>query len=66
MNGLPGPLALMIGLGVGIAAGVFNGVLVTRLKLPPFIVTLGTLNVFTALMLLYSSGASVRGSDMPG
>ena len=45
---------------------MFNGILVTRLKLPPFIVTLGTLNVFTASMLLYSSGASVRGADMPG
>jgi fructose transport system permease protein len=65
VNGLPGPLALMVGLGVGVAAGLFNGILVTRLKLPPFIVTLGTLNVFTALMLLYSSGASVRGADMP-
>ena len=44
---------------------MLNGVLVTRLKLPPFIVTLGTLNVFTAITLLYSDGASVRGADLP-
>jgi fructose transport system permease protein len=65
-HGWPGPLALFAALVVGIATGVINGVLVTRLTLPPFIVTLGTLNVFTALALLYSSGATVRGIEMPG
>src|SRR3954449_2803888 len=39
---LPGLLALMIGIGVGTAGGLVNGLLVTRLRLPPFIVTLGT------------------------
>ena len=64
-NGLPGPLALVIGLLAGLAAGALNGFLVTRLKLPPFIVTLGTLNVFVALTLLYSKGATIRGAEMP-
>lgn len=64
-NGLPAPLALVIGLIVGLLAGGFNGFLVTRLKLPPFIVTLGTLNIFLALTLLYSGGATVRGGEMP-
>ena len=65
-NGLPGPLALILGLIVGLAAGALNGFLVTRLRLPPFIVTLGTLNIFIALTLLYSNGATVRGAEMPG
>jgi fructose transport system permease protein len=64
-NGVPAPLALVIGLIVGLLAGGFNGLLVTRLKLPPFIVTLGTLNIFLALTLLYSGGATVRGGEMP-
>jgi len=64
-NGLPGPLALALGLAVGLLAGLVNGVLVTRLRLPPFIVTLGTLNIFLALTLLYSKGATVRGADLP-
>ena len=64
-NGLPGPVALLLGLIVGLLAGGLNGVLVTRLKLPPFIVTLGTLNIFLALTLLYSAGATVRGGEMP-
>ncbi|HEY9366343.1 MAG TPA: ABC transporter permease [Agromyces sp.] len=63
--GLPGVLALLLGLVVGLAAGAFNGFLVTRLKLPPFIVTLGTLSIFVALTLLYSGGATIRGAEMP-
>ena len=58
-NGVPGVLALLIGFAVGTACGLLNGLLVTRLKLPPFIVTLGTLSIFTALGLLYSGGKSV-------
>ena len=65
-NGVPGPLALILGLIVGLAAGALNGFLVTRLRLPPFIVTLGTLNIFIALTLLYSNGATIRGAEMPG
>ncbi len=64
-NGFNPVLALASGLIVGLGAGAVNGLLVTRLKLPPFIVTLGTLNVFIALTLLYSEGATVRGGDMP-
>ena len=64
-NGLPDFVSLLLGLVVGLAAGALNGLLVTRLKLPPFIVTLGTLNVFVALTLLYSKGTTVRGAEMP-
>jgi fructose transport system permease protein len=63
--GLPGPVALVVGLVVGTLAGGLNGVLVTRLRLPPFIVTLGTLNIFIALTLLYSSGQAIQGPDIP-
>ncbi len=64
-QGLPGFLALLLGFGVGTACGLINGLLVTRLRLPPFIVTLGTLNVFFALNLWYSESATIRGTDMP-
>src|SRR5918993_1174693 len=63
-SGLPGPLALLAGFGVGLLCGLVNGLLVTRIKLPPFIVTLGTLNIFFALNLFYSQSATVRGTDM--
>ena len=64
-NGPPGPIALVVGLFAGLAAGALNGFLVTKLRLPPFIVTLGTLNIFVALTLLYSRGATVRGAELP-
>jgi fructose transport system permease protein len=62
--GVPGGLALLMGFGLGAACGLVNGALVTRLKLPPFIVTLGTLNVFFALNLYISQSQTVRGVDM--
>jgi fructose transport system permease protein len=60
-NGVPGFLALLIGIAFGTLCGLLNGLLVTRLNLPPFIVTLGTLSIFTAIGLLYSGApASAR------
>jgi fructose transport system permease protein len=64
-NGVPGVLALILGIALGTFLGLVNGLLVTQLKLPPFIVTLGTLSIFTAIGLLYSGGASVGRRDMP-
>jgi fructose transport system permease protein len=63
-SGVPGLPALIIGFGVGTLCGLVNGTLVTRLRLPPFIVTLGTLNVFFALNLYYSKSETIRGTDM--
>jgi fructose transport system permease protein len=64
-RGVPIPLAILGGLAVAVVAGLINGGLVTRIGLPPFIVTLGTLSIFTALGLLYSKGQSVQGVDLP-
>ena len=63
-HGIPGWLALLLGLVVGVAAGALNGLLITKFQLPPFIVTLGTLNVFTALTLLYATGRTIRRTEL--
>ena len=63
-TGVPVPLAIAAGLFFGGLMGWVNGVLVTYVKLPPFIVTLGTLSIFTALKLWYSQSESVRGADI--
>jgi fructose transport system permease protein len=63
--GFPGVIALIIGLVLGTAMGAFNGWLVTRVKLPPFIVTLGTLSIFFSLNSVVSRSETIRGSDMP-
>lgn len=52
--GLPVPLAVLVGFAVGAAFGLLNGLLVTKLDLPPFIVTLGTLNIAFALTRIYT------------
>lgn len=65
-NGWPAGLALAAGVVLGLAAGALNGLLVTRIGLPPFIVTLGTLSIFTAIALLYSGGQSIQNNRLPG
>jgi fructose transport system permease protein len=62
--GIPGWLAILLGLLVGGAAGAANGLLVTKVRLPPFIVTLGTLNIFAALTLMYATGRTIRDAEL--
>jgi fructose transport system permease protein len=57
--GVPVPLAVASGLAVTTLFGVLNGLLVTRITLPPFIVTLGTLNIAFAATQLSSSSQTV-------
>ena len=47
----PIALALLLCVLVGCLAGCINGVIISTLKVPPFIVTLGTLSIFTATAL---------------
>jgi fructose transport system permease protein len=62
--GIPPFFAVTISMFFGALMGWVNGILVTYIKLPPFIVTLGTLSVFTALLLWYSGSQSIRGADI--
>jgi ribose transport system permease protein len=50
--GLPVPAAILVGIGTGGLMGLINGVLIARMKLPPFIATLGMLNVARGLSLV--------------
>ena len=61
----PGIVGLLAGLLLATGAGAINGLLVTRINLPPFIVTLGTLSIFGAIALLYSGGSSIQASHLP-
>lgn len=53
--GLHPLLAILIGFAVCVAFGLLNGALVTMIRLPPFIVTLGTLNIAFALTRIYTT-----------
>ncbi len=62
--GMPAPLAILVGLGAGTLAGMLNGVLVAIMKLPPFIVTLGTWNIVMATNFIYSANETLREADI--
>jgi len=62
--GIPAPLAVLIGMGVGTACGLLNGFLVAKMKLPPFIVTLGTWNIVMATNFIYSANETLRETDI--
>jgi fructose transport system permease protein len=52
-------LAIALGIGVCVAFGAINGLLVAGLRLPPFIVTLGTLNIAFALTHITSNEETI-------
>ena len=54
-HGLPPAAAVAVGIAVSLLFGLFNGVLVTYIRLPPFIVTLGTFNIAFALTRIYTT-----------
>ena len=62
--GLPTSFAIMVGMASGAICGYINGWLVTKFRLPPFIVTLGTWNVFFALVIFFSGSQSIRARDI--
>ena len=62
--GLPAPIAILCGFAVGALCGWVNGVLVAHMKLPPFIVTLGTWQIILATNFLYSANETIRSQDI--
>lgn len=62
--GLPDILVVPIGLGVGLLLGIWNGLLCTRLRVPPIIATLGSMYIFSAIMFLVIGGSWIAG--LPG
>ncbi|ACL33246.1 ABC transporter permease [Glaesserella parasuis] len=59
--GVPVPLGMVLGILVGGICGLVNGILVTQMKLPPFIATLGMMMVARGLALYVTNAAPVSG-----
>ena len=59
------PVATLVGLAVGTGAGLFNGVIVARMGINPFITTLGTMLLARGLTYIVSGGVGRSGFD-PG
>ena len=64
IGGVPLIIAFPAGLLCGVIFGYLNGSLVTRLQMPPFIVTLGTLSIIGALNTFYSQSETIRSHDL--
>ncbi|MDA7424842.1 ABC transporter permease [Thalassococcus lentus] len=62
--GIPPFVSVMIGLVFGTAIGAVSGWLVSRVKLPPFIVTLGMWQIVLAANYLYSANETIRSQDI--
>ena len=59
-KGMPIPVGIAVGILTGLAWGFVNGFLTTKLRIAPFIVTLGTLGIIRGLTLIISNGLPVH------
>lgn len=62
-NGLPSGLAILLAMGVGTLVGVFNGLVISRTTIPPFIVTLATMNIGRGFARVYTANKTIMVSD---
>ena len=56
-------LSVLIGLAVGTGLGLFNGLMISKAKLPDFIVTLAMMSIARGLVLVYTGGRPISGFD---
>ncbi|HBF36511.1 MAG TPA: ribose ABC transporter permease [Firmicutes bacterium] len=61
--GCPSLPAILLGLVVGIICGLFNGFVISNMKLPPFIATLGTMMIARGLALYITNAAPITVSS---
>ncbi|RYH02844.1 ABC transporter permease [Salipiger sp. IMCC34102] len=61
---LPIPVIIAVAVGLGTLMGMFNGILVWKLAIPPIVVTLGTLTIYRGIIFLVSDGNWVNSHEM--
>ncbi len=63
--GMPTPFAMAVGMGVGVILGMGNALLVTYLKVPSIITTLGTMSIYRGLAFVIAGGRQINPNDIP-
>jgi rhamnose transport system permease protein len=63
--GIPVPVAMVVGLGIGAACGLVNAAVVALGKVPPLVATLGTLYIFRGLVYFWAGGERISAGEMP-
>jgi ribose transport system permease protein len=64
--GLPLPAGILAAIGMGAFCGLISGTLVTRMRIPPFIATLGMMLILKGLSLVVSGTKPIYFNDTPG
>ncbi|PWJ52101.1 ABC transporter permease [Faecalicatena contorta] len=62
-SGVPSYLAIVISIAAGTLVGVFNGLVVSRTTIPPFIVTLAMMNVGRGFARIYTKATTILVDD---
>jgi len=62
--GVPVPVILVVAVGLGTLMGMFNGLLVWKVSIPPIVVTLGTMTIYRGIIFLISNGKWVNSHEM--
>jgi rhamnose transport system permease protein len=65
VHGIPIPLVFLVGLGIGLACGVANGLMVSLGRVPSLVVTLATLYIIQGIDILVVGGNEVVASSLP-
>jgi ribose transport system permease protein len=55
------PAAVLLGIATGLVAGLVNGIVITRVGVPPFIVTLATMLVVRGIAFKYTDARTIAG-----
>ena len=61
---LPAIVYILVALSIGGGLGLINGSLIAFLRIPPIVVTLGTLAIFRGMIVVIGGGSQVNTSDM--
>ena len=64
--GAPTWVSVLVGVGTGVAFGLFNGLMITKLAINDFIVTLATLNLASGLLIVLTEKVPLQGVKTPG
>src|SRR5690606_37938615 len=64
--GLPIPLGVLGAIGMGALTGLTSGIFITKLRIPPFIATLGMMLILKGLSLILTSNTPIYFNDSPG
>ena len=55
------PVTLLCGIIIGLVAGTINGILVSKVQIPPILATLGSCELFTGIAIVFTQGKAVSG-----